>query len=90
MVARPVSGQSNLSNEVSQGTFDLRKRPSAGKFLKGCMNKKFWYVGVKYVDMKLFEQGYPCLWGDGVTEWGYDYLKDVKYDIQNLLHHTGI
>jgi DNA polymerase-3 subunit epsilon len=31
------------------------------------------------VDLKLFEQGYPYLWGDGVTEWGYlDYLRDVE------------
>jgi DNA polymerase-3 subunit epsilon len=43
------------------------------------MGKKFWRVGVKYVDLKLFEQGYPYLWGAGVTEWGYlDYLKDVE------------
>jgi DNA polymerase-3 subunit epsilon len=40
---------------------------------------KFWRIGVKYVDLKLFEQGYPYLWGDGVTEWGYlDYLKDAE------------
>jgi DNA polymerase-3 subunit epsilon len=43
------------------------------------MGKKFWRIGVKYVDMKLFEQGYPYVWGDGVTEWGYlDYLKDIE------------
>jgi DNA polymerase-3 subunit epsilon len=41
--------------------------------------KKFWRIGVKYVDLKLFEAGYPYLWGDGVTEWGYlDYLKDIQ------------
>jgi DNA polymerase-3 subunit epsilon len=29
--------------------------------------------------MKLFEQGYPYVWGDGVTEWGYlEYLKAIQ------------
>jgi DNA polymerase-3 subunit epsilon len=43
------------------------------------MDKNFWRIGVKYVDLKLFERGYPYVWGDGVTEWGYlDYLKDVR------------
>jgi hypothetical protein len=31
------------------------------------------------VDLNLFEQGYPYVWGEDVTEWGYlDHLKDVK------------
>jgi hypothetical protein len=43
------------------------------------MGKIFWRIGVKYVDLKLFEAGYPYVWGDGVTQWGYlDHLKDVQ------------
>jgi DNA polymerase-3 subunit epsilon len=43
------------------------------------MAKNFWRVGVKYIDLKLFEMGYPYVWGDGVTEWGYlEYLKEVQ------------
>ncbi|MDR1949381.1 MAG: hypothetical protein LBQ38_08315 [Spirochaetaceae bacterium] len=43
------------------------------------MGKQYWRIGIKYVDLKLFDQGYPYVWGDGVTEWGYlDYLKDIQ------------
>jgi DNA polymerase-3 subunit epsilon len=43
------------------------------------MSRQYWRIGVKYVDLELFEQGYPYVYGDGVTQWGYlDYLKDVR------------
>jgi DNA polymerase-3 subunit epsilon len=43
------------------------------------MGRKFWRIGVKYVDLNIFERGYPYLWGNGVTDWGYlDYLKGVE------------
>jgi DNA polymerase-3 subunit epsilon len=43
------------------------------------MAKNFWRIGVKYVDLRLFEAGYPYVWGDGVTEWGYlEYLKAIQ------------
>ena len=43
------------------------------------MNKKFWRIGISYVDLDLFEKGFPYVHGDGVTDWGYlDYLKDVQ------------
>jgi DNA polymerase-3 subunit epsilon len=43
------------------------------------VGKQYWRIGVKYVDLKLFELGYPYVWGDSVTEWGYlDYLKDIQ------------
>jgi DNA polymerase-3 subunit epsilon len=43
------------------------------------MPKQFWRVGVRYVNLDLFEKGCPYVWGDGVTDWGYlEYLKDIK------------
>ncbi|MDR3237208.1 MAG: hypothetical protein LBT84_01760, partial [Spirochaetia bacterium] len=43
------------------------------------MDKNFWRIGVKYVDLEMFNKGYPYVWGDGVTQWGYlDYLKDIR------------
>jgi len=42
-------------------------------------NKKFWRIGTRYVDLDLFDKGYPYVWGSGVTDWGYlDYLKNVQ------------
>ena len=43
------------------------------------MDKNFWRIGTRYVDLDIFEKGYPYVWGDGVTDWGYlDFLKDVQ------------
>jgi DNA polymerase-3 subunit epsilon len=43
------------------------------------VDKKFWRIGTRYVDLGLFEKGYPYVWGSGVTDWGYiDYLKDIQ------------
>jgi DNA polymerase-3 subunit epsilon len=43
------------------------------------MNRNYWRIGVKYVNLPLFDKGYPYVWGHGVTDWGYlDYLKDIQ------------
>ena len=43
------------------------------------MKKKYWRIGIRYVEMDLFDAGFPYVYGNGVTEWGYlDYAKDIK------------
>ena len=43
------------------------------------MSNKFFRIGIRHVDLDLFDKGFPYVHGDGVTEWGYlDYLKDVQ------------
>jgi DNA polymerase-3 subunit epsilon len=43
------------------------------------MAQNYWRIGVKYVDLEMFKKGYPYVWGDGVTKWGYlDKIKNVK------------
>jgi DNA polymerase-3 subunit epsilon len=43
------------------------------------MNRKYWRIGVKYIDFSMFEKGYPYVFGGGVTESNYlDYLKNVN------------
>lgn len=43
------------------------------------MKKKFWRIGVKYVELEIFDAGFPYVWGGGVVDSNYlDYLKDVN------------
>jgi DNA polymerase-3 subunit epsilon len=38
----------------------------------------YYRIGVRHIDMAMFEKGFPYVWGEGVTDWGYlDCLKDV-------------
>jgi len=53
------------------------------------VNKNFWRIGTRYVELDLFEKGYPYVWGDGVTDWGYlDNLKECDFSINALSNLT--
>ena len=43
------------------------------------MDRKYWRIGIKYIDFSMFEKGYPYVFGGGVAESNYlDYLKNIN------------